>query len=169
MREIAASTGLSKAGLYYHFKDKEDLFLSVLTRNLENHTKIIRRLNESQGNSEQKLTQLILSFLATSSRDRAMGHLAEREIVHVSQEARAHFAKTYHNLFIQPIVEILKQGHSTGELNCPDPVFACRVFLGICWPFLMSNGHEFHAPLTSTTAQELVHVFLHGFAKSHTR
>ena len=30
MREIAEAVGVSKAGLYYHFKDKEDLFLAIL-------------------------------------------------------------------------------------------------------------------------------------------
>ena len=32
MREIAAEAGLSKAGLYYHFKDKRDLFLAILNQ-----------------------------------------------------------------------------------------------------------------------------------------
>jgi len=34
MREIAEAVGVSKAGLYYHFEDKEDLFLAILTNNL---------------------------------------------------------------------------------------------------------------------------------------
>ena len=34
MREIAEAVGVSKAGLYYHFKDKEDLFIAILTTNL---------------------------------------------------------------------------------------------------------------------------------------
>ena len=34
MREIAEAVGISKAGLYYHFRDKEDLFIAILTANL---------------------------------------------------------------------------------------------------------------------------------------
>lgn len=30
MRELAAAAGLSKAGIYHHFKDKESLFLVTL-------------------------------------------------------------------------------------------------------------------------------------------
>jgi len=31
MREIADAVGLSKAGLYHHFRDKEELLIAVLT------------------------------------------------------------------------------------------------------------------------------------------
>ncbi len=35
MREIAALCQLSKAGLYYHFEDKEDLFLEIINNQPE--------------------------------------------------------------------------------------------------------------------------------------
>ena len=35
MREISEAVGVSKAGLYYHFKDKEALFMAILTTNLD--------------------------------------------------------------------------------------------------------------------------------------
>ena len=41
MREIAEAVGISKAGLYYHFRDKEDLFLAILTANLDAVERII--------------------------------------------------------------------------------------------------------------------------------
>ena len=31
MREIAAACGITKAGLYYHFKDKEALIIAIMT------------------------------------------------------------------------------------------------------------------------------------------
>jgi AcrR family transcriptional regulator len=45
MREIAEAVGISKAGLYYHFRDKEDLFLAILTlirHRRENHCALCR-------------------------------------------------------------------------------------------------------------------------------
>ncbi len=41
IREIAEAVGISKAGLYYHFRDKEDLFLAILTANLDAVERII--------------------------------------------------------------------------------------------------------------------------------
>src|SRR5512133_1460915 len=41
MREIAEAVGVSKAGLYYHFKDKEDLFIEILKDNLEEIGRIV--------------------------------------------------------------------------------------------------------------------------------
>ena len=34
MREIAEAVGVSKAALYYHFQDKEQLLLAILESNL---------------------------------------------------------------------------------------------------------------------------------------
>ena len=35
MRQISEAVGVSKAALYYHFKDKEELFLAILSSNLD--------------------------------------------------------------------------------------------------------------------------------------
>src|SRR3712207_4990496 len=35
MQQIAAATGMTKAALYYHFRDKEELFGHVMMRELE--------------------------------------------------------------------------------------------------------------------------------------
>ena len=34
MRRIAEAVGISKAGIYYHFRDKESLFLAILEGHL---------------------------------------------------------------------------------------------------------------------------------------
>ena len=43
MREIAEACGIKKAALYYHFKGKEDLFLAILSRYLDEMDGLIRR------------------------------------------------------------------------------------------------------------------------------
>ena len=43
MREIAEATGISKAGLYYHFRDKEELILEILHSNLVEIFSLSRR------------------------------------------------------------------------------------------------------------------------------
>nr|HRC77090.1 TetR family transcriptional regulator [Kouleothrix sp.] len=43
MREIAEAVGVSKAGLYYHFKDKQDLFLAIMHGALDATGQIVRQ------------------------------------------------------------------------------------------------------------------------------
>ena len=41
-RRWRRTPGVSKAGLYYHFRDKEALFLAILTSNLDNIEQLMR-------------------------------------------------------------------------------------------------------------------------------
>jgi AcrR family transcriptional regulator len=165
MREIALAANLSKAGLYYHFKDKEHLFLEILKRNLEGFVPKFRHVHANGKNTQQKLELLVLEFMKTSEHDRAIAHLAEREMIHVSQAEQKQFSEIYQAYFLRPIMEILQAGHAQGELHCPDAFFATRVFLGMCWPFLMSHGAKMHGKLSEPEATALAHVFMHGFAR----
>lgn len=103
MREIASATGLSKAGLYYHFKDKQHLFLEILTRNLKSFGPRFQRIHEKGSKTSEKLELLVLEFLKTSTWDRSIAHLAEREMVHISQEEKQKFTNTYQELFWVPL------------------------------------------------------------------
>ena len=49
MREIADACGISKPGLYYHFKDKEDLFLAILDQNLNDLEQIVAEAGSQPG------------------------------------------------------------------------------------------------------------------------
>ncbi len=165
MREIAEASGFSKAGLYYHFRDKEHLFIEILLRNLQSFSKKFDRVNAHGKTTAQKLEILVFEFLETSERDRAIAHLAEREMVHISESEKNKFTAIYYASFLAPIIAILSEGHKSGELNCPNEVFAVRIFLGMCWPFLMSQGAKQFGGMTKSDAQAIVHAYLHGFAK----
>jgi AcrR family transcriptional regulator len=166
MREIAEASGFSKAGLYYHFRDKEHLFIEILRRNLESFSQKFHRVNAKGKTASEKLELLVLEFLETSERDRAIAHLAEREMVHVSEAEKNKFTAVYQSCFLGPIMAIISEGHRSGELNCPNEIFAVRIFLGMCWPFLMSQGAKHFGPMSTSDAHALVHAFLHGFAKN---
>ncbi len=62
MREIAEASGFSKAGLYYHFRDKEHLFIEILLRNLQSFSKKFDRVNAHGKTTAQKLEILVLNF-----------------------------------------------------------------------------------------------------------
>jgi AcrR family transcriptional regulator len=55
MREIAEGCGISKAGLYYHFVDKEQLFLAILNNSLDELTAIISESTNLQGSTRKQL------------------------------------------------------------------------------------------------------------------
>jgi len=57
MREIAEAVGVSKAGLYYHFKDKQDLFLAILTDDLSAIAQIVAAAPDERAALERLLVE----------------------------------------------------------------------------------------------------------------
>lgn len=139
MREIAEMVGVSKAGLYYYFKDKEELFLAVLTANLEAMERLAAQAQREQPTARAQIGWLLRAILAQPPYQRALIRVASHEIEHVSPEARAEFGRRYQEKFIDRLAGILRGGISRGELRRLDVRTATRVLLGMMYPFLSSG------------------------------
>src|SRR3954454_16310254 len=70
MREIAEAAGLSKAGLYYHFKDKEDLFLAILDSNLELIGQTIKAARQD-GPVKEQIRRVVRAIFGVAPEQRA--------------------------------------------------------------------------------------------------
>ena len=136
MREIAERVGVSKAGLYYHFKDKEDLFLAILTENLDITERLAAQAQREQPTARAQIGWLLRAILAQPPHQRALIRVASHEIEHVSEAARAEFGRRYREKFIDRLAGILRAGISRGELRRFDVRTATRVLLGMMYPFL---------------------------------
>jgi AcrR family transcriptional regulator len=89
MREIAEAVGVSKAGLYYHFKDKQDLFLAILADNLSSIGQLVQPEPGASASAREQIGRLVRALFAQSSEQRAIIRLASLEMAHLSPEARA--------------------------------------------------------------------------------
>ena len=164
MREIAEACSLSKAGIYYHFKDKEALFLALLDSNLDKIAQLI-----SEACSENKTTvDCIRSFsLAIFTRmdgtQRAMIRLASQEMGKLSAEIRSGFAHRYQETFIDRISEMFRAGVQRGELRPLDPALATWVLLGMLYPFF-SQGSEVRPETPLAVVSGALDIFFYGAA-----
>ncbi len=136
MREIAEACGLSKAGLYYHFKDKEDLFLAILYISLDDLDTITQFAASEPGGAKDKLccfVRAIFNRLPADRRD--VIRLANSEMGKISEENRRVFAGQYQEKFIGPVQAILEQGMAAGELRSMNASLAVWGLLGLMYPF----------------------------------
>lgn len=141
MREIAEMVGVSKAGLYYHFKDKEELFLAILDANLAEVARLALEAQRSASTARDQIRQLLRGILNLPPHQRALIRVASHEIAHISPAARAAFGKRYQGDFIEHIASILRGGMARGELRRLDAHAATRVLLGMMYPFLTLGEH----------------------------
>lgn len=161
MREIAEAVGVSKAGLYYHFEDKEDLLLAILTAYLENMEQLLREIQQAGGSTRSQVNGMIRAIFAQAPEQRAIIRLASQEMVQLSQEARARFGLMYHEKFIAPIEAILQHGINRGELRALDVHLATWILLGMMYPFFYP-AHERELGTPEAALDLMIDVFFDG-------
>jgi len=143
MREIAAASSISKAGIYYHFKDKEDLFLALMNDNLEQVGDLLIEVQRKGGTKREQIEFFARGlFDHLNSSQRAVIRLANQEMGKLSFEIREEFGKSYITKFIGPLQEILTEGMRSGELKPLDPSGSTWVLLGMLYPLFSHGGDK---------------------------
>ncbi|MEF3274959.1 MAG: TetR/AcrR family transcriptional regulator [Chloroflexus sp.] len=134
MREIAEAAGLSKAGLYHHFRDKEELLVAVLTNWANEMTTLVEAASR-EPDTRAQLTALVYGLFAQAPTQRALVRLSNQDMPRLSEVARTSIARCYANGLIAPISDMIRGGIERGELQPVDPHLATWLLLGMLYPF----------------------------------
>ena len=142
MREIAEAANVSKAGLYYHFRDKEDLFLAVLGDSLQRIGWIIAEAVKEKEATRERVAHVMRGIFSLPAEQRAIIRLATQEMAHLRAPTRKVFGEQYHRLFITPLEDILKEGIARQEIRPLNTRVAIWMLLGMVYPFLYPPHHQ---------------------------
>ncbi len=168
MRQIAEAVGVSKAGLYYHFKDKEALFMAILNANLDRLGGLIQAARQQGTTTREQVSGMMRAIFDQAPNQRAIIRLASQEMMHLSREARAEFRRAYQTKFIHPVEEILRGGIERGELKPVNVLLATWILLGMAYPFLYP-AHTTELGSVAEAMDLMVNVFFDGLAGSNTQ
>ncbi|GAB4569082.1 MAG: TetR/AcrR family transcriptional regulator [Anaerolineae bacterium] len=161
MREIAEAVGVSKAALYYHFRDKESLFLAVLFADLADLGRCVETARAASSQVEERVRAIAASILSLPPERRAIIRLVSQEMAQLSEDARRSFHGMYQDLFINPLGDVLAEGIARGELKPVDPGQLTWILLGMMYPFFYpAHAAELGDPMASVDL--IVDVFFHG-------
>jgi AcrR family transcriptional regulator len=161
MREISEALGVTKPALYYHFKDKEELFLAVLNIYLDEMETALDRITAEPASCRDKIEHFIEYVLVQPTEERAIIRLASQEMVQLSAPARKLFERIYREKFIGKIEAILRFGMEQGEFKAIRPEVATWTLLGMMYPYFYP-AHAGNVGVTGETIQQIVTVFLDG-------
>ena len=117
MRQISEAVGVSKAALYYHFKDKEELFLAILDIYLNEIESAIDAIQSKRLSSSEQLRMFVEYILSQPAEQRAVMRLGSQEMVQLSTSSRTSFGKIYREIFIGKLTAIFQAGIESGELK----------------------------------------------------
>jgi AcrR family transcriptional regulator len=161
MREIADAVGMTKAALYYHFRDKEQLFVAILERVLGELSTLIEACCTADATHRAQIERIVQQIMRLPAVRRASLRLASQELSNLDAATRQRFLEQYHTQFIGRITAILAGGIASGEFKPFDPSLATWTLLGMLYPY-------FHvAPVTGvapndTLIQQLLMIFFDG-------
>jgi AcrR family transcriptional regulator len=164
MRQISEALGVSKAALYYHFKDKEELFLAILSNYLDEAEASLDAIRAQTESRTEQIRRFVEVILRQPAEQRAIPRLASQEMVQLSPASRKKFDKLYHEKFIGKITAILQEGMEHGEFRTFNAEVATWSLLGIMYPYFYPS-HGGGKPLTPETIGEIVSIFLDGVTK----
>ncbi|MCX6031700.1 MAG: TetR/AcrR family transcriptional regulator [Chloroflexi bacterium] len=161
MREIAEAVGVTKAALYYHFSDKEELFLAVLTASLDRLAAIIHEARAAGRTTREQVGGMLHGIFAQSPDQRAIVRLARQEMACLSQPALEQFGRLYQARFIGQVEAILADGVARCELRELDPRQATWLLLGMILPFL-DTSHDLDVGAADAAITLALTVFFEG-------
>jgi AcrR family transcriptional regulator len=161
MHAIAASAGISKPGLYYHFRDKEALFLAILLENVEAMGEIVEGAQRGEATVRGQVQRILEAIFAQAPAQRAIIRLASQELGRLNPGDQAEFGKLYHGRFIGQLGTMLRAGMERGELRPMDPELATWMLLGMAYPFL-HQGREQPAGRLEEALALMMRIFFDG-------
>ena len=164
MRELAEAVGVSKAALYYHYRDKEDLFMAVLTSNLDRIEQVITEARKAP-TTRLRIEQMVQAIFQRAPEQRAIIRLASQEMDQLSEAARAEFSRIYHEKFIGQIEAIIAEGIQSGELRSMNTSLATWLLLGMMYPFFYA-AHAGEMTSFDETTDLMLAIFFDGAAGS---
>lgn len=164
MRQISEAVGVSKAALYYHFKDKEELFLAILDIYLNEIESAIDEIQSKKLSSSEQLRMFVEYILSQPAEQRAVMRLGSQEMAQLSASSRKSFGKVYREKFIGKLIAIFQAGIESGELKSLNAEVATWALLGIMYPYFYP-AHTGDKPVPANVIDEIVTIFLMGIEK----
>ena len=161
MRQIAEALNVSKPALYYHFKDKEELFLAILNLYLDEMETAIDRITAQPLTSREKIRDFMKYILSQPPEQRAIIRLASQEMGQLSDPARKSFEKIYQEKFIGKIEALLSSGIENGEFIAVRPEVAAWTLLGIMYPYFYP-ANTGNGGLSEDVIQQIITVYMDG-------
>ncbi len=161
VRKISEAVGVSKASLYYYFRDKEQPFLAGLYAYFDEMEAFIDSLNNKRSTVRQRIKSLIQYILSQPPSNRAMIRLANQEMPHLTPNIAKELAATYDAKFLKKIQKIIIEGIRAGELRHIDAPTASWLLLDMLYPFTYSSLPGAHFSLDEL-AEEISTVFYYG-------
>jgi TetR/AcrR family transcriptional regulator, cholesterol catabolism regulator len=163
MRMIAESLGVTKAALYYHVDNKDDLHHKIHERLIESVLEQLREIATSDRDSADKVRAIVHLTLSSISDHRDAHTVLLREVGRLGQPSWRGVAEK-RTEFRQTVSEILRAGVGEGSFEIRDVDGATLALLGMCnWAYTWVDRTGKRS--IDDLAELFADIFVHGISK----
>jgi TetR/AcrR family transcriptional regulator len=135
---IATKTGVAKSMIFYYFKNKEELYRSVLERSHADLLETIQKLELENLSSEEALEKFLKALLDRVSNNPKLPLLMFNEAI----QNQGKYYKQSSSLNIDTIlIKILEKGVATKEFRHLDPFQSAINIMGACLFYFIGAGN----------------------------
>jgi AcrR family transcriptional regulator len=163
IRDIAQACGMTNAALYYHFKNKDDLFLAVVQYN---NDQVAASLNEAlslSGDLRTNLTRLITRYAEVmGGQQRQSFQTLWRDMSHIGDARVGKLFAAMRANFMRPILQLIEAAQASGEIAAGDARLYGRLLHGMVIALTHEGKPGRQTRVTPEDVDILVNVFLEG-------
>ncbi|MFL5758597.1 MAG: TetR/AcrR family transcriptional regulator [Thermomicrobiales bacterium] len=161
MQQIADAAGMTKASLYYHFLNKEDLFAQVVRREGERLLTGVTAELDGIDSFEEQLNRVAMFIFRATKTDIARMISDYRQ--HVSEDFQRRTRENVGDLnpsqYLRPYFE---RAAAAGELRSVDVTVAIGLFFAMIVGMLKFSEHNPAIHVGDDLAVQIVDIFLRG-------
>lgn len=116
--DIARAAGLSKGGLYWHFKSKDDILAAVLMQFFDQEMVTLARLVAAGGSASVRVRQLASQAAATMIQlEQVLPIVLEFYALAARQQRVRQWIQGYYNRYHRLLTTLLQQGYASNEFR----------------------------------------------------
>ena len=164
MREIAETSHMTKAALYYHFQDKEALTSQIFYDYFSEIELDIQKILEQTTPIREKTAQFVEKIMNQSPEKLGVIHLIFIESSHLGIKFRQEIGQKYHTLFLGSIENLLNDGIKQGEIRDLDVKQTAQLLFGMMYSYFHPQQPKYPEEIQKST-DLVLQIFFEGVEK----
>lgn len=127
--DIASECDITKAAIYYHFKNKHELYVYILTNNFTLLADAIEKAVDAQNEAEDKFKAYVSATASQFIHNKHTASLLMREMANGGRDMPSDTLKQMLRTF-KVLTSIIKMGKEKKIFTCIEPMFMQMMIMG---------------------------------------
>jgi AcrR family transcriptional regulator len=162
MADIAKAAGLSKPGIYHHFRDKDEIFSSISIATLESICLHVEQSIQGIEDPGERLLAFMVAHADYFDRNRGRYTATQFAFLRMTDEPRRTAAVRLRDRYEAGLRSIFVDGTNQGAFRAIDPSLATRTVLSVLNSF--ARWHQQRGPMSATdVARGVFTLLMDGF------